>query len=121
GGATAKLMWSSNRQKKEIVPASALAASGAEVMAMSTIPPMEQALGAVVHNVRAYGAVGDGVTDDRAAIQAAIDAAIKEGGQLYFPQGVYRVSQYLQIKGATDLEVIGQNATLRAMDSAPLT
>ncbi|GEM_PF-6927026 len=35
--------------------------------------------------VTAYGAVGDGVTDDSAAIQAAIDA----GAPLYFPPGTY--------------------------------
>ncbi|MEU9405629.1 glycosyl hydrolase family 28-related protein [Streptomyces sp. NPDC048281] len=41
-------------------------------------------------NVKAapYGAVGDGVTDDTAAIQAAINA----GGVTYFPPGVYLVS-----------------------------
>lgn len=33
-----------------------------------------------VYNVMLYGAVGDGITDDGPAIQAAIDAAFAEGG-----------------------------------------
>ena len=37
-----------------------------------------------------FGAVGDGVTDDTAAIQAAIDYASTLGAELYFPTGVYK-------------------------------
>lgn len=43
------------------------------------------------YNVRSYGAKGDDATDDRAAIQAAIDAC-PEGDTVYFPPGIYRVS-----------------------------
>lgn len=44
-------------------------------------------------NVKDYGATGDGVTDDRVAIQAAIDDAIAVGlGGIFFPQGTYNVS-----------------------------
>lgn len=47
----------------------------------------------MVFDVRDYGALGDGVTDDTAAIQAAIDAAFTAGGGVvYLPEGVYRVS-----------------------------
>ena len=41
-------------------------------------------------NVKDYGAVGDGVHNDQAAIQAAIDAAAKVGGGIvYVPAGTY--------------------------------
>ncbi len=39
------------------------------------------------NNVRDFGAVGDGVTDDTAAIQAAIDAT---ESVVFFPAGTYR-------------------------------
>lgn len=46
------------------------------------------------YSVRDYGATGDGVTDDRAAIAACIAACIAGGGgRVYFPQGTYAVSK----------------------------
>lgn len=44
-------------------------------------------------NVKAYGAVGDGVADDTVAIQAALDAA----SGVFFPQGTYKISAALQM------------------------
>ncbi|UXA15340.1 hypothetical protein KXD97_15145 [Mycobacterium sp. SMC-8] len=43
-------------------------------------------------NVRDFGAVGDGVTDDSAAIKAA-EAALTSSARLYFPEGQYRFAQ----------------------------
>lgn len=44
-------------------------------------------------NVRDFGAKGDGVTDDTAAIQAALDAASTRGiSAVLFPTGTYKVS-----------------------------
>ena len=44
-------------------------------------------------SVKDFGAVGDGVTDDTAAIQAAIDATNE--GTLNFPEGTYLISSGL--------------------------
>lgn len=50
-------------------------------------------------NVSAFGATGNGFTDDTAAIQRAIDAQYQAGGGVvYFPSGVYVVSQTLVLK-----------------------
>ncbi len=43
-------------------------------------------------NVRAYGAVGDGSTNDTAAVQAALDSGFTA---VYFPAGVYRITAAL--------------------------
>ena len=45
----------------------------------------------VINSVKAYGAMGDGVTDDTGAIQSAINA----GAPFYFPAGVYVTSSTL--------------------------
>jgi len=50
-------------------------------------------------NVREYGATGDGVTDDTAALQAAINSIDPlVGGQLFLPPGVYHLSSPLDLK-----------------------
>jgi hypothetical protein len=43
--------------------------------------------GGEIYNVKAYGAVGDGTTDDYTAVMAAISAAQNaNGGTIYFPR-----------------------------------
>ena len=53
-------------------------------------------------NVKDFGAVGDGVTDDTTAIQAAIDAVSNNGGgEVYIPNGVYAVNNLIAKEGVT--------------------
>ncbi|MGE4565872.1 MAG: glycoside hydrolase family 28 protein [Victivallaceae bacterium] len=53
-----------------------------------------------MNNVRDFGAAGDGVTKDTAAIQRAIDA----GGMAYFPPGVYLTGTlFLRSRGGLEL------------------
>lgn len=46
-----------------------------------------------VVNVRDFGARGNGISNDTAAIQAAIDSLALRGGTVFFPPGTYRISQ----------------------------
>ena len=46
-------------------------------------------------NVKDYGAIGDGINDDTAAIQAAINWAYANNDSVYFPSGVYLISSTL--------------------------
>src|SRR5512143_3071021 len=61
---------------------------------------------AQIVNVRDWGARGDGVTDDTAAIQKSIDAATA-GQTILFPAGVYSVAN-LQIKNRSGLVFSGE-------------
>ncbi len=54
-------------------------------------------------NVLDYGAVGDGVTNSTAAIQAAINAAAVNNQLLYFPTGTYLVTDTLTIYSGTTI------------------
>ena len=85
--------------------------------------------GSNIVNVKDYGAVGDGQTDDAPAIQAAIDAAHKNpscasapyegcyyygiGPEILLPSGTYRVSRPLCLAHYTRLRGEG-NAALKA-------
>lgn len=60
--------------------------------------------GTQVVSVTDFGAVGDGVTDDAAAIQAAIDSVeLNNTGIVYFPAGNYKINAGLVI---SDIGVI---------------
>ena len=52
-------------------------------------------------SVKDFGAVGDGVTDDTAAIQAALDAGA--GSTVIFPEGTYLISDSLEPSNDTTI------------------
>jgi parallel beta-helix repeat protein len=51
-------------------------------------------------SVLAFGAKGDGNTDDTRSIQAAIDSGFQSGAVVFFPAAMYRVSQLVLRKGS---------------------
>lgn len=56
-------------------------------------------------NVKNYGALGNGVKDDTAAIQSALDDAGKAGGGLvYVPRGTYVITSPLRIWSGTTFQ-----------------
>jgi hypothetical protein len=61
-------------------------------------------------SVKDFGAVGDGVTDDTAAIQAAINS-IPSGGVIYLPVGTYLTSGSININTA-GVHFIGSGTTV---------
>ncbi|RPE81654.1 right-handed parallel beta-helix repeat-containing protein [Vulcaniibacterium tengchongense] len=69
------------------IPRSVFAATGASTS--NAYDPPVRARGSATINVRNRGAYGDGVHDDTAAFQAAIDALPSGGGTVYVPDGTY--------------------------------
>ena len=79
-----------------------------------TARTMPDRLGDVI-NVRDWGAVGNGRTNDTAAIQAAINHAASKnyggsgdgGGTVFFPPGRYLVASPLQISSHSSIRILG--------------
>ncbi len=75
-------------------------------------------------NVRDFGAKGDGSTNDRAAVQMALDAASKSRTPLYFPPGRYKIgfsksASHLDYEG--DVTVLGAGRGATILDVHPKT
>lgn len=68
----------------------------------------------VEHDVRRYGAKGDGQTFDDEAIRSAFRAANGTGGAVLFPPGRYRIGKgrAVVLSGASEVSFIGRNAVL---------
>jgi hypothetical protein len=80
------------------------------------------ALAGLVFNVKAYGAVSDGVADDTAAIQSAIDAAdAVGGGTVFLPPGTYRTTSALSVKRAHLAGSSAQNTFVRIDHASAVT
>jgi len=98
--------------------------------AVKPAPSRGGATGTSWINVKAYGAKGDGRTDDSRPIQAALNAARgtlpKEGhgteahgGTLYFPSGHYIVSRPLDADNAMSLVLQGDGAQTQGFKTLP--
>jgi Pectate lyase superfamily protein len=98
------------RTRRDLLAGAAVAAGG--VAALSLADP-EHALAAnaadyVSVTDVAHGARGDGVTNDRAAIQSACDAAAEAGGgAVFFPAGTYSVDSTTTIDVEDGVVLVG--------------
>lgn len=75
-------------------------------------------LGQMTVNARGYGATGDGVTDDTAAINAALTAC-PEGGEVFFPVGRYVITAPILLQRNRGLR--GQHAPRWPYDTGVAT
>jgi parallel beta-helix repeat protein len=111
--------------RRMFIGAAGAAALGAVALELGSTKPVQAAgtrgvfwdEGGAVYNVKAYGAVGDGITDDTTAIKAAI-AAAPAGGVVYFPAGTYLCGQINVTTNRLTLLGSGSASTLKLRNGA---
>jgi hypothetical protein len=88
--------------QREALTRRGLLSTAGTAFAIGATPTMAQAAPAATRTISAaqFGIVGDGVADDTAALQRAIDAVFTPGeaGILIIPPGIYKVSRTLKIE-----------------------
>jgi pectate lyase-like protein len=57
----------------------------------------------------AFGAKGDGVTDDTAALQAALNSLVEHPAVLWIPLGKYVITSPLTIRGLENITILGED------------
>lgn len=91
--------------------------------ASSTLRAAVAGLSGLFYNVKSYGAVGDGVADDSAAIQSAITAAAASagsGGIVFYPPGLYRSTAVITLPSGTSMMGAGGVSSKIQWDNAVL-
>jgi hypothetical protein len=79
-------------------------------------PAADRNLGAKTYNIRDFGAKGDGVSLDTAAVQAAIDACNKDqGGTVLVPAGVFVIGT-VEMKSDVTLHLAAEGKLLGSAD-----
>jgi hypothetical protein len=113
-----RLRNAARSQNRELINGAALLGVAAVITAPRPAPTPPPA----ATDVRSLGALGDGVRDDAAAINAALVAAAKSGGGVvHLPAGTYLVGQTLLFPSARPIVLAGSGAgvtTIKLKDGA---
>lgn len=109
--------WATPGGSGDMVLASVQTVTGAKTYNAGTLLDK----GEIVFDVKAFGATGNGSTDDTAAIQSAVDACnTAGGGVVWFPKGTYKlVTNPIKLySGTTPTIVAYSNITLQGAGSS---
>ena len=102
--------------RRNFLKAGVVGAAGSVLAVGQSVAASKSQPSRAIFDVTAFGAKADGKTIDTAAINAAIDAAAKNGGgTVLFPAGSY-LSYSIHLKSNVDL-YIGPGATIVAADT----
>ncbi|HEX8647244.1 MAG TPA: glycosyl hydrolase family 28-related protein [Thermoleophilaceae bacterium] len=105
----------STQTRRRLLAAGAVGAAGAGLLAAdparAQLPPLDDRYvlrERMPLNVKDYGALGNGSTDDTASCQAAIDAAAAAGGgAVFFPTGNYIINGGLTVPASKPIRLFG--------------
>jgi len=79
-------------------------------LTLKPIIPLPSPVPVGLVNVRLFGATGTGATDDRAAIQKAIDTATP-GQTVFFPAGRYKITDTIKLYNKNGVGFLGEGST----------
>lgn len=63
-------------------------------------------------SVKDFGAVGDGIANDTAAVQAAVTLVASTGAQIFFPAGTYKITSVISTTGHLNILGEGEKSVL---------
>ncbi len=98
-------------RRRSLISASLVGVASAALVAVTADPAMAATADPHVVDVRDYGAVGDGTTDDTSAIVAAQAALGSDPGIIHFPPGTYLTSTAVVLNTGQWLTGAGYEAT----------
>lgn len=103
--------------------ASAVAAAYAAGSTADAVTFLQSGTGATSRSVQSrlremvsvldFGAAGDGIQDDTAHIQAALDAISSTGGEIYLPRGTYKITSTLTWGNGTKIVGCGYDSLIK--------
>lgn len=89
---------------------------------LTTVAAALNSLNGIIVSVKAYGAVGDGITNDVSSINTAIAAVVAlGGGNLVFPPGTYLINTALTVTDKVSFTGAGAGSTTIVQQTAALS